>query len=80
MIILDVMALLVISRADRSRSRLPVLGVILAAVMVPFMLAALYFAFSSKFDRHKKIVRGIWPVWMFVSVSGIAVNLMLYVF
>jgi len=52
--------------------------VILAAVMVPFILAALYFAFKSKFEKHKKIVRWVWPVWMFVSLSGIAVYLMLY--
>ena len=52
--------------------------IILAAVMVPFILAALYFAFKAKFDKHRKIVRWIWPVWMFVSISGIAVYLMLY--
>jgi len=53
--------------------------VILAAVMVPFILAALYFAFKSKFEKHKKIARWVWPVWMFVSLSGIAVYLMLYI-
>jgi len=52
--------------------------IILAAVMVPFILAALYFAFRSKFEKHRKIARPVWPVWMFVSLSGIAVYLMLY--
>jgi len=52
--------------------------VILAGVMVPFILAALYFAFRSRFEKHRKIVRWIWPVWMFVSLSGIAIYLMLY--
>jgi uncharacterized membrane protein YozB (DUF420 family) len=52
--------------------------VILAAVMVPFIIAALWFALGQKFDRHKRLVRFVWPVWMFVSLSGIMVYLMLY--
>jgi len=52
--------------------------IILAAVMVPFILAALYYAWRGRFTAHKKITRYIWPVWMFVSVSGIIVYLMLY--
>ena len=52
--------------------------VILAGVMVPFILAALYFAFRSRFDKHRRLVRWVWPVWMFVSLSGIAIYLMLY--
>lgn len=51
---------------------------ILAAVMVPFILAALVFALKGKFERHKKLVRWVWPVWIYVSVTGIAVYLMLY--
>jgi len=54
--------------------------VILAAIMVPFIMAALYFALKARFDRHRKIVRWVWPVWMFVSLSGIIVYLMLYRF
>jgi putative membrane protein len=52
--------------------------VILAGLMVPFIIMAIYYAFRQRFDRHKRIVRIIWPVWMFVSISGIAVYLMLY--
>jgi uncharacterized membrane protein YozB (DUF420 family) len=54
--------------------------VILAAVMTPFIILAVIYALREKFDKHKKIVRWLWPVWMFVSVSGIAVYLMLYIF
>jgi len=53
-------------------------NVILAAVMVPFIIAAVVFALRKRFDRHKKLTRWVWPVWMFVSVSGIVVYLMLY--
>ncbi|HHL73706.1 MAG TPA: DUF420 domain-containing protein [Bacteroidetes bacterium] len=52
--------------------------VILAGVMVPFIIAAVYLALRGSFDRHKKIVRWVWPVWMFVSISGVIIYLMLY--
>jgi len=52
--------------------------IILATVMVPFIIAAVVFAFRSNFERHRKLVRWVWPVWMFVSVSGVAVYFMLY--
>ncbi len=52
--------------------------VILAALMVPFIIAAVYFAVRGQFDKHTRITRWLWPVWMFVSVSGVAVYIMLY--
>ena len=52
--------------------------VILAGVMVPFILAAVWLALKGKFDKHKKLVKWVWPVWMFVSISGIVIYLMLY--
>jgi len=54
--------------------------IILAALMVPFILGAVWYALKGKFDNHKKITRFLWPVWMFVSISGILVYLMLYQF
>jgi len=50
----------------------------LAALMVPFILAAVWFAFRGQFDRHVKIVRWVWPVWMYVSVTGVMIYVMLY--
>ena len=51
---------------------------ILAVVNLPFILAALWFALHGKFESHKKITRWLWPSWMFVSVTGVLVYLMLY--
>lgn len=51
---------------------------ILAGLMVPFILAAVWFAWRGRFDRHVRIVRWLWPVWMFVSVTGVVVYVMLY--
>ena len=52
--------------------------VILAAVMTPAILTLVWFALRSSFDRHRRLARWVWPVWMFVSVSGIVVYLMLH--
>ena len=52
--------------------------VILAGLMVPFILAAVFFALRARFDRHKRLVVWVWPVWMFVSVTGVAIYFMLY--
>lgn len=52
--------------------------VILAALMVPFVLMAVFFALREQFDKHTRITRWLWPVWMFVSISGVVVYLMLY--
>jgi putative membrane protein len=53
--------------------------VILATVMVPFILLALWWAFTAQYERHVRVVRWVWPVWMFVSVTGVVIYLMLYV-
>jgi len=51
---------------------------ILAGLMTPFIVLAFYYALSGKYDKHRRVVRIVWPVWMFVSLSGIVVYLMLY--
>lgn len=53
--------------------------IILAALMVPFILVMVWWAFRERFERHRRIARWVWPVWMYVSVSGVTVYLMLYV-
>lgn len=52
--------------------------VILAALNVPFIVAAVILALKGRFDRHRQLVKWVWPVWMFVSVSGVMVYVMLY--
>jgi putative membrane protein len=52
--------------------------VALAGIMVPFILMAVYHALKGRFDRHRRITKWLWPVWMFVSVSGVVVYFMLY--
>ena len=50
----------------------------LAALMVPFIFAALWHAWRQHYPQHRRIVRWLWPVWMFVCTSGVIVYLMLY--
>ena len=52
--------------------------VILAIVVAPFVVVLVVRAFKDDFERHKRLARIVWPVWMFVSISGIAVYSMLY--
>ena len=51
---------------------------ILAAAMVPLVPLLVRHALRERFDAHRRLARWIWPVWMFVSVSGVGVYLMLY--
>ncbi len=50
----------------------------LAMIILPFIFAAVYFAARGRFETHKKITRILWPVWMYVSVTGVLIYVMLY--
>lgn len=52
--------------------------VILAIVIVPLVLITTYRAARGDFIRHKKIARWTLPLWLYVSVTGVVVYLMLY--
>lgn len=52
--------------------------IILAAVMVPMILKTFWHAFRGEWEKHKKIAKITFPIWMYVSVTGVIVYLMLY--
>ncbi|MCE9616260.1 MAG: DUF420 domain-containing protein [Lentisphaerae bacterium] len=52
---------------------------ILAAAIVPFILRGVWLAWRARFDDHKRLMRWVWPVWLYVSATGILVYLMLYI-
>jgi uncharacterized membrane protein YozB (DUF420 family) len=52
--------------------------VILAAVIVPLALITATRGLRSQFDRHVKIARWTFPIWLYVSVTGVVIYLMLY--
>jgi len=51
---------------------------ILAALIVPLVLVTLTRAVRQRFDLHKKLARWTWPLWMYVSVTGVVIYLLLY--
>jgi len=51
---------------------------ILAIVIVPLILLTLYRAACGDFIRHRRIARWTLPLWLYVSVTGVIVYLMLY--
>lgn len=51
---------------------------VLAAVVVPLVVRALWLAFRERFAEHRRLVRWLFPVWAYVSVTGVVVYLMLY--
>jgi len=51
---------------------------ILAAVIVPLILITLTRALRQRFDRHRKIARWTYPLWLYVSITGVIIYLMLY--
>ena len=53
--------------------------IILAAAMVPMILKTFWHAYRQEWDKHKKIARITFPIWMYVSVTGVLVYFMLYV-
>ena len=52
--------------------------VVLAAVVVPLALTTIHKGWTSRFDKHVRIARWTLPIWLFVSVSGVLVYVMLY--
>ena len=52
--------------------------VVLAAAILPLAIVTLARALRGRFDRHAAIARWTLPVWLYVSVTGVVVYLMLY--
>lgn len=51
--------------------------IVLSIVVVPFVLLAVYYAWSNQIPRHKRIVKVTYPLWLYVSVTGVIAYLMI---
>jgi putative membrane protein len=51
---------------------------VLAALVLPMVLRTTYLAFRNRFVDHVRIARWTFPTWMYVSITGVVVYLMLY--
>ncbi|WP_128545583.1 DUF420 domain-containing protein [Larkinella soli] len=45
--------------------------------VVWFVLRAVYFALSGQYDRHRRVVRWAYPIWLYVSITGVIVYFMI---
>ena len=52
--------------------------VVLAVVILPLIFITLSRALKERFDQHRKIARWTWPLWMYVSITGVLIYLLLY--
>ncbi len=52
--------------------------IVLAALVVPLALTTIYRAWRGHFDRHRRLARVTLPIWLYVSVSGVLVYVLLY--
>jgi uncharacterized membrane protein YozB (DUF420 family) len=51
---------------------------VLATAIVPLVLASIYRGLRGQFDKHMKVARWTFPLWLYVSITGVIVYLMLY--
>src|SRR5215813_4984011 len=51
--------------------------VVLSTTVVPLALTAFWFALRREFVRHRRVTRVLWPIWMYVSVTGVAIFFLL---
>jgi uncharacterized membrane protein YozB (DUF420 family) len=52
--------------------------IVLAAAIVPLVLVTVSRALAARFDRHRRIARWTLPLWLYVSVTGVVIYVMLY--
>ena len=51
--------------------------IVLSAVVLPLIFSSFFFSLSGRFPQHKKIARYTFPLWLYVSATGVIVFLML---
>jgi len=51
--------------------------IVLSAVALPMILTTFWFALSNQFVRHVKLARWTYPIWLYVSITGVVVFFML---
>ncbi len=51
--------------------------IILAAIVLPLVLLSLYRGLTNQVDKHKKITRWSYPIWLYVTITGVVVYLMI---
>src|ERR1700742_3883838 len=51
--------------------------IILSGIIIPFVLFTMQRAYQEKFDKHRKLAKITWPMWLYVAVTGVVVYVMI---
>ena len=51
--------------------------IILAAIVLPLVLTTFYFGLNMKVERHRRLARWTFPIWLYVTITGVIVYLMI---
>lgn len=51
--------------------------ILMSLVVLPFVLRAMFFAVTEQFERHRKVTKIAFPIWLYVSVTGVIAYLMI---
>lgn len=51
--------------------------IVLAAIVLPLVLLSFNYGLQNQINKHKKIVRWTWPIWFYVTVTGVVVYIMI---
>lgn len=51
--------------------------ILLSAVVVPLVLSSIYYGVTNQIEKHKKVVKYTFPIWLYVSVTGVIVYAMI---
>jgi putative membrane protein len=51
--------------------------IFLAAIILPFILYTAYRSLTGEFEKHKKLAKYTWPLWLYVSITGVVVYLLI---
>lgn len=52
--------------------------IILSGIILPLVLYTMYFAWTQKFEKHKKIARWTFPIWLYIAITGVLVYLFMF--
>jgi putative membrane protein len=50
--------------------------ILLSGIIIPFVLFTMQRAYQERFDKHRRLARITWPLWLYVAVSGVVVYVM----
>lgn len=52
--------------------------IVLAAIIVPLVLFTIYFGITGKYDKHRKIARWTFPIWLYISITGVLIFIFMW--